>query len=66
MAKTQYDMAYMKANCRTYRLQLNREHDKDIIALLEQQTNVNGFLKAVLREYIKTEKGSVRSSNPRG
>ena len=53
-------MAYMKANCRTYRLQLNREHDKDIIALLEQQTNVNGFLKAVLREYIKTEKGETK------
>ena len=60
MAKTQYDMAYMKTNCRAYRLQLNKEHDKDIIALLEQQTNVNGFLKAVLRKHIETEKGETK------
>jgi len=32
---------------------LNREHDKDIIALLEQQKNVNGFLKEILREHIQ-------------
>ena len=46
-------MAYMKTNCRAYRLQLNREHDKDIIALLEQQENVNGFLKMLIRKEMK-------------
>lgn len=52
MAKTQYDIQYMRANCRVYRLQLNKQKDADLIELLDGR-NVNGFLKAVLREYIK-------------
>lgn len=53
MRKSDYDRNYMKTNCRVYRLQLNKENDADIIALLETRGNINGFLKAVLRHYIQ-------------
>lgn len=56
MSKKDYDLKYQKANIKRVYLTLNKEHDKDIIALLEQQKNVNGFLKELLREHIKEKK----------
>lgn len=49
MRKSDYDRQYMKNNCRVYRLQLNKEHDKDIIEYLDSLDNVNGEIKEVLR-----------------
>lgn len=49
MRKSDYDRQYMKNNCRVYRLQLNKEKDKDIIEWLDSLDNVNGTIKQVLR-----------------
>lgn len=54
MSKKDYDMEYAKANVKRIVLALNKEKDKDIIELLENR-NVNGFIKELLREYIKKE-----------
>lgn len=54
MRKSDYDREYMKKNCKQIKLQLNKKKDKDIIELLENR-NVNGFIKELLREYIKKE-----------
>ena len=55
--KKRYDLKYQKQKCKQIKLLLNLEKDADLIKLLEQQTNVNGFLKAILRKHIETEKG---------
>lgn len=49
MRKSDYDRNYMKQNCKVYRLQLNKEKDKDIIEYLDSLDNVNGEIKEVLR-----------------
>ena len=46
---------YQKANIRRIVLKLNKNTDKDIIAFLEAQKSVNGEIKRILREYIKTK-----------
>jgi len=52
MSKKDYDIKYQKENVRRISFALNKETDSDIIDLLEQQTNVNGFLKWLIRKYI--------------
>lgn len=56
MNKTQYDIDYQKKNIRRINLSLHRENDKDIIAYLESQTNVQGMLKRMIRKYMKEKK----------
>ena len=56
MNKTQYDIDYQKRNIRRINLSLHRENDKDIIAYLESQTNVQGTLKRIIRKYMKEKK----------
>lgn len=56
MNKTQYDIDYQKKNIRRINLSLHRENDKDIIAYLESQTNVQGTLKRMIRRYMKEKK----------
>lgn len=51
--KKDYDINYHRTKCKQIKLLLNREKDKDIISFLEQQTNVNGLLKRLIREEIK-------------
>lgn len=48
-------MKYEKANIRRVVLKLNKNTDQDIIAFLEAQKSVNGEIKRILREYIKTK-----------
>lgn len=55
MRKSDYDREFMKKNCKQIKLQLNKEKDKDIIQWLENQDNVNGTLKQLIREKIKGE-----------
>lgn len=55
MRKSDYDRQYMKNNCRVYRLQLNKENDKDIIEFLGKQNNVNGTLKSLIRREMNGE-----------
>ena len=55
MRKSDYDRNYMKQNCKVYRLQLNKERDKDIIEFLGKQNNVNGLLKSLIRREMNGE-----------
>lgn len=51
--KRDYDVNFIKTKCKAYKLLLNKEKDSDIISFLESQTNVNGYLKSLIREQIK-------------
>lgn len=53
MSKKEYDIEYIRTNCKQIKLLLNKEKDADIISYLEKQTNVNGHLKSLIREQIK-------------
>lgn len=55
MGKKEYDIEYIRTNCKQIKLLLNKEKDADIISYLEKQTNVNGHLKSLIREEIKKE-----------
>lgn len=44
---------YQKANIKRVVLKLNKKTDADIIEYLDQQKNVNGKLKDIIREKIK-------------
>ena len=54
-AQNRYSEKYQKANIRRFVLKLNKNTDQDIIAFLEAQKSVNGEIKRILREYIKTK-----------
>lgn len=41
---------YVKTHMRSYTFRCNNEYDADVIALLDQQPNVSGYVKAVLRD----------------
>lgn len=51
--KAEYDQKYAKENLRNIRLSLNKEHDADIIAWLDQQPNKQGYLKELVRKDIE-------------
>lgn len=44
---------YDKNNTRIYSLKLNTNTDKEIIEVLDSTGNVQGFIKGLIREYIK-------------
>lgn len=46
---------YIKEHTKRYVIQCNNEKDADIINFLARQDNVNGFLKALIREKIGEE-----------
>ena len=49
MNKKEYDIKYMKFNCKQFKLLLNNEKDKDIILFLESLPNRNAYLKSLIR-----------------
>ena len=57
--KKAYDIEYVRNNCRRIYVLLNRNMDKDILEFLESVPNKNGFIKELIRDYIK-ENGSYR------
>ena len=56
MSKKDYDIKYQKQNIRRINLALHKETDADILDFLERQTNVNGFIKRLIRDYMKEKK----------
>ena len=54
-AQMRASMKYEKANIKRVVLKLNKNTDQDIIAFLEAQKSVNGEIKRIIREYIKTK-----------
>ena len=53
MAETEAHKAWTKANTQFVGIRLNNNLDADIIAKLKQQTSVQGYIKALIREDIK-------------
>ena len=47
---------YDKNNTRIYSLKLNTNTDKEIIEVLDSTGNVQGFIKALIREYLQDTK----------
>lgn len=56
MSKKDYDIKYQKRNIRRINLALHKETDADILDFLERQTNVNGLIKRLIRDYMKEKK----------
>lgn len=52
-AQKRATLKYDRANTKQYHLKLNLNSDADIIARLEQQTSMQGYIKALIREDIK-------------
>ncbi len=56
---------YQKKHLRSFTVRCNRVYDADIIALLEHQPNVSGYLKAMLHDKAAEEGfGGLRRENP--
>ena len=53
MNKKEYDIKYIKTNCKQYKLLLHNEKDKDIIVYLDSLPNRNGYLKSLIRRELK-------------
>ncbi len=54
--KKVYDIEYQKRNVKRIPLNLNISTDADIIAHIQAINNVNGYLKALIRQDIKRKK----------
>lgn len=56
MASTKAQIAasarYNTANCRQFKLMLNKQTDAEIIAKLESVDNIQGYIKSLIREDI--------------
>lgn len=52
-AQKRATIKYEKSNIKRVVLKLNKKTDADIIDYLDQQKNVNGILKDIIREKIK-------------
>lgn len=48
-ASTKYD----RNNTRVYSIKLNMNTDQELIRVLEDQGNVQGFIKGLIRDYIR-------------
>jgi len=53
-AHVKASMKYNAANVKQIKINLNRKTDADIIEFLEQENNVQGLIKQLIREYIDT------------
>ena len=54
-ARVQASMKYNKANVKQIKMNLNRKTDADIIQFLEDEPNVQGLIKQLIREHMKTK-----------
>lgn len=54
-SKRDYDMEYHKNNLKQIKFNLNKEHEQDLIELLDQQENKQAFIKSLLMTRVKTE-----------
>ena len=49
MAQTEYMANYEKENLRQIRLKINRKTEPDMLAWVEKQENVQGYIKQLIR-----------------
>lgn len=64
LIKTEYSMRkaidkYDKNNTKQFKMKLNKKTDADIIEFLENQSNIQGTLKELIRQQIKNIQKSV-------
>ena len=53
-SKLKYIAKYDKQNCIRFGIKLNKKTDADIIKLLENVPNKQGFIKTLIRRYIES------------
>lgn len=53
--QNRYIQSFMKENYKKITLLLNKKSDSDIIEHLEEQKNMNGYIKALIRKDMDTE-----------
>lgn len=54
--KKMYDINYLKTKCTAFKVLLNNEKDEDIILFLRSQTNVNRYIKTLIRSDMLKER----------
>lgn len=54
--KKKYDINYLKTKCTAFKVLLNNEKDEDIILFLRSQTNVNRYIKTLIRSDMMKER----------
>ena len=57
MAQTEYMANYEKENLRQIRLKINRKTEPDLLAWVEKQENVQGYIKELIRKDMEQAEG---------
>ena len=52
MAQTEYMANYEKENLRQIRLKINRKTEPELLAWIEKQENIQGYIKRLIRREI--------------
>lgn len=55
MANMEYLNQYEKENIRQIRLKINRKTEPELIEWIEQQDNIQGYIKQLIREDMKRQ-----------
>ena len=50
MVSAEYMAAYEKENLRQIRLKINRKTEPDLLAWIEKQENIQGYIKELIRK----------------
>jgi hypothetical protein len=56
MANMKYLNQYEKENIRQIRLKINRKTEPEMLEWIEQQDNIQGYIKRLIREDMEREK----------
>ena len=54
--KMEYDMKYAAKSIRQFNLKLNRNTDSDMVAYLEAQPNIQGYMKSLVQADMEQNK----------
>lgn len=55
MANMEYMKNYEKENLRQIRLKINRKTEPDLLAWIEKQRNIQGYIKGLIMEDMKKQ-----------
>ena len=57
MANTEYLAQYEKENLRQIRLKINRKTEPELLAWIEKQDNIQGYIKELIRKDMEQAEG---------
>ena len=57
MANTEYMAQYEKENLRQIRLKINRKTEPELLAWIEKQDNIQGYIKELIRKDMEQAEG---------